>query len=75
MDKLYSSPMPVVRSLDIEKDSLKPRDNVQGMLGLEVHNISMPLDPPTNWLGIQNIFQYLQGTPHYLTYSGNFREI
>jgi hypothetical protein len=36
MDKLNSSPMPVVRSLDVEKDSLKPRDDVKGMLGLEV---------------------------------------
>jgi hypothetical protein len=36
MDKLYSSPMPVVRSLDVEKDSLKPRNDVEGMLGLEV---------------------------------------
>jgi hypothetical protein len=36
MDKLYSSPMRVVRSLDVEKDLLKPRDDVEGMLGLEV---------------------------------------
>jgi hypothetical protein len=36
MDKLNLSPMPVVQSLDIEKDSLKPRDGVKGMLGLEV---------------------------------------
>jgi hypothetical protein len=26
-------------------------------------------------LGIKNIFRYLQGTPHYLTYSYNFRAI
>jgi hypothetical protein len=36
MNKLYSSPMPVVLSLDIEKDSLKPQDDVEGMLGLEI---------------------------------------
>jgi hypothetical protein len=36
MDKSYPSPMPVVQSLDVEKDSLKPRDDVEGMLGLEV---------------------------------------
>jgi hypothetical protein len=36
MDKSYPSPMPVVQSLDVEKDSLKPKDDVEGMLGLEV---------------------------------------
>jgi hypothetical protein len=36
MDKSYPSPMLVVRSLYIEKDSLKPRDGVEGILGLEV---------------------------------------
>jgi hypothetical protein len=28
--------MLVVQSLDVEKDSLKPRDDVEGMLGIEV---------------------------------------
>jgi hypothetical protein len=28
-----------------------------------------------NWLRIKNIFRYLQGTTHYLTYSCKFREI
>jgi hypothetical protein len=41
--------MPVVQSLDVEKDSLKPRDDVQGMLGLEVPYLSAI--GPTNTIG------------------------
>jgi hypothetical protein len=75
MDKSYPSPIPVVRSLDVEKDSLKPRDDVERMLGLEVPYLSAIGPTNNSWLGIKNIFRYLQGTPHYLTYSYNFRAI
>jgi hypothetical protein len=66
--------MPVVQSLDVEKDSLKPRDGVQGMLELEVPYLNA-IGPTNKLVGNQDIFRYLQGTTHYLTYSGNFREI
>jgi hypothetical protein len=49
MDKSYPSPMPVVRSLDVEKDSLKPRDDVEGMLGLQIPYLSAI--GPTNTSG------------------------
>jgi hypothetical protein len=49
MDKSYPSPMPVVRSLDVEKDSLKPRDDVEGILELEVLYLSAI--GPTNAIG------------------------
>jgi hypothetical protein len=50
MDKSYPSPMPVVRSLDVEKDSLKPRNDVEGILGLEV--------PYLNAIGPTNIISW-----------------
>jgi hypothetical protein len=58
MDKSYPSPMPVVRSLDVDKDSLKPRDGVQGMLRLEV--------PYLNAIGPTN---KLVGNQEYLSIS------
>jgi hypothetical protein len=45
MDKSYSSLMPVVQSLDVEKDSFKPWDDIKGSWDLKFH-ISVPLDPP-----------------------------
>jgi hypothetical protein len=63
MDKLYSSPMLVVRSLDVEKDSLKPRDGVQGMLGLEV--LYFRAIGPTNTIGWESRISFdISKAPH-----------
>jgi hypothetical protein len=63
MDKSYPSPMTVVQSLDVEKDSLKPRDDVEGMLELKFH-ILVPLDPPKQLVGNQ---EYLPISPRHHT--------
>jgi hypothetical protein len=60
---------------NIENDSLKPRDGVERMLGLEVPYLSAIWPTPTQLLGIKNIFRNLYGTTHYLTYSCELREI
>jgi hypothetical protein len=63
MDKLYSSPMPVVRSLDVEKDSLKPRDGVEEMLGLEVPYLGAI--GPTNTTGRESRISFdISKAPH-----------
>jgi hypothetical protein len=63
MDKSYPSPMSVVRSLDVEKDSLKPRDGVQEMLGLEVPYLNA-IGPTNKLVGNQ---EYLSISPRHLT--------
>jgi hypothetical protein len=63
MDKSYPSPMPVVRSLDVEKDSLKPRDDVEGMLELEVPYLSAI--GPTNAIGWESRISFdISKAPH-----------
>ena len=61
MDKSYPSPMPVVRSLDVEKDLLKPREDVDVMLG---HMVPYP-----NALGSTNTTdwdqEYLSISPRH----------
>jgi hypothetical protein len=63
MNKSYPSPVPVVQSLDVEKDSFKPRDDVEGMLGLKFH-ILVPLDPSKQLVENQ---EYLPISPRHLT--------
>jgi hypothetical protein len=63
MDKSYPSPMLVVRSLDVEKDSLKPRDGVEGMLRLEVPYLNA-IGPTTQLVGNQ---EYLSISPRHHT--------
>jgi hypothetical protein len=63
VNKSYPSPMLVVQSLDAEKDSLKPRDDVEGMLGLKFH-ILVPLDPSKQLVRNQ---EYLPISPRHLT--------
>ena len=63
MDKSYPSPMPVVLSLDVEKDLLKPRDDVEGMLGLEVPYLSAI--EPTNTIGWESRISFdISKAPH-----------
>ena len=61
MDKLCPSPMPVVRSLDIEKDSLNHGKMYKRLLEPRVpyHNA---IGPTNKMVGIKNIFRYLQDT-------------
>jgi hypothetical protein len=61
MDKSYPPPMSVVQSLDVEKDSLKPRDSVQGMLGLEVPYLNA-IGPTNKLVGNQ---EYLSISPRH----------
>jgi hypothetical protein len=68
MDKLYSSPMLVVRSLDVEKDSLKPWDGVEEMLGLEVPYLGAI--GPTNTTGRNQ--EYLSISPRHHILLGLF---
>jgi hypothetical protein len=63
MDKSYPSHMPVVQSLDVEKDSLKPRDDVEGILGLEVPYPSA-IGPINTTVGNQ---EYLPISPRHHT--------
>jgi hypothetical protein len=63
MDKSYPSPMTVVRSLDVEKDSLKPWDDVEGMLELEVPYLSAI--GPTNAIGWESRISFdISKAPH-----------
>jgi hypothetical protein len=55
--------MLVVQSLDVEKDSLKPWDDVEGMLGLEVpyHRAI----GPTNTIGWESRISFdISKAPH-----------
>jgi hypothetical protein len=63
MDKSYSSLMPVVQSLYIEKDSFKPWDDIKGSWDLKFH-ILVPLDPPTQLVENQ---EYLSISPRHHT--------
>jgi hypothetical protein len=55
--------MLVVQSLDVEKDSLKPWDDVQGMLGLEVPYLNA-IGPTNKLVGNQ---EYLLISPWHHT--------
>jgi hypothetical protein len=61
MDKSYPPPMSVVQSLDVEKDSLEPRDGVQGMLGLEVPYLNA-IGPTNKLVGNQ---EYILISPRH----------
>jgi hypothetical protein len=63
MDKSCPSPMPVVRSLDVQKDSLKPRDGVQGMLRPEVPYLNA-IGPTNKLVGNQ---EYISISPRHHT--------
>jgi hypothetical protein len=63
MEKSYPSPMSVIRSLDVEKDPLKPRDDVEGMLELEVPYLSAI--GPTNAIGWESRISFdISKAPH-----------
>ena len=71
MDKSYPSKTPmVVRSLDVEKDPFRPRDDGDEILGLNVPSgLNVPFlnaigSTKPNWLGLKNIFRYPQGIKH-----------
>ena len=75
MDKSYPSKTPmVVRSLDVEKDSLKPRDGVEGILGLIVpYHCAIG---PTKTIGWELRISFdISKAPNILTYCINFGEI
>jgi len=56
-----SSPM-VVRSLDVDKDPLCPRENNEGVLSPEISYLSASSCPTRrHWNGIKHILRYLQG--------------
>jgi hypothetical protein len=89
MNKSYPSKTPkVVRSLDVEKDPFRPRDDGEELLGPEVPYLSVigalmyianymksdlafalnllarhsAAPNKLHWLGVKNIFRYVQGT-------------
>ena len=74
MDKSYPSPMPVVRSLDAEKDSLNHGEDEEEMLGPRVPYLNAI--GPANTSGSESrIYFDISKTLHILTYYFNFSEI